>query len=196
MGIVENGEIEYYIAEKALELINGDGAFVDIDEKQLFLGIVDGAGHGPEAHTIAQVSCDFLEKNKNMDLPRLMSELHEDLRGTRGGVAIIGILDFESLQFRYVGIGNVVLRKIGRSSKRAVTQDGVIGYNIRTPQEKVMQMESGDILIMHTDGIMSHFDESDYPEILSDNAKIIAKNLICQFGKNDDDATCIVMRFK
>jgi serine/threonine protein phosphatase PrpC len=196
MDLIDNSAIDYFIAERALELVNGDVGFISADEKQLFVGIVDGAGHGPEAHTIAQASHDFLEKNKDMELPDLMNELHKNLRGTRGGVAIIGKLDYETSQFYYVGIGNIVLRKFGNSSERAVTQDGVIGYQIRTPKEKFMQIVGGDILVMHTDGISSYFDEDDYPEILNDAAKTIANNLIKKFGKNDDDATCVVIRFK
>jgi serine/threonine protein phosphatase PrpC len=58
-----------------------------------------------------------------------------------------------------------------------------------------MQITSGDILIMHTDGLASTFDINDYPEILRDNAEVIANNLIDKFGKNNDDATCVVIRF-
>jgi phosphoserine phosphatase RsbX len=196
MDLKDNGAIDYFISEKPLELVNGDTGFICFGEEKVFVGIVDGSGHGPEAHTIAQASRDFLEKNKDGELPGLMKGLHENLRGTRGGVAIIGKLDHEARQFRYVGIGNIVLRKFGKSSERAVTQDGVIGYQIRTPKEKLMQISGGDVLVMHTDGITSYFDENDYPGILKDDAKTIANNLIKKFGKNDDDATCIVIRFR
>jgi phosphoserine phosphatase RsbX len=196
MDLIDNGTIDYFIGERALESVNGDTWFVCGNEEQLFVGIIDGAGHGPEAHTIAQASRDFLNKNKDKELPSLMKDLHEKLRGTRGGVAIIGKLDIKALQFRYVGIGNIVLRKFGSSSERAVTQDGVIGYHIRTPKEKIMQISGGDILVLHTDGITSYFDINDYPKILNDDPKTIANNLIKNFGKNDDDATCIVMRVK
>lgn len=196
MDLIDNGAVDYFVAEKPLELVNGDIGFISVDEKQLFVGIVDGAGHGPEAHKIAQTSRDFLEKNKDVELPDLMNGLHENLRGTRGAVAIIGKLDHEASQFHYVGIGNIVLRKFGNSSERAVTQDGVIGYQVRTPKEKLMQILGGDVLVMHTDGISSYFDENDYPEILKDDAKTIANNLIKKFGKNNDDATCVVIRFK
>lgn len=186
--------MDYFIAEEALEMVNGDGAFVEKNSEHLFLGIIDGAGHGPKAHKIAQSSCDFLKKNKHLELPNLMSELHEYLRGTIGGVSAIGKLDYQSLQFRYVSIGNIVIRRIGKSSKRVVSQDGIIGYHIRTPQEKCMQLMLDDVLIMHTDGITSYFDENDYPKILRDDAETIAKTLINKFGKNNDDATCIVLR--
>ena len=194
MDLVGNTAIDYFIAERALEFVNGDAGFISVSEEQLFVCIIDGAGHGREAHTIAQASRDFLEKNKNETLPGLMKKLHESLRGTRGGVAIIGKFDGEGLEFHYVGIGNIVLRKFGKSPERAVTQDGVIGYQIRTPREKVMKISGGDILVLHTDGIASNFDVSDYPEILNDDAKTIATHLIKKFGKNDDDATCIVIR--
>ncbi len=192
---MNRNKIDYFIAEKALEWVNGDCGFILVDKKQLFIGIVDGAGHGEGAHKIAQASRDFLEKNKNEELPHLMSDLHKNLLGTHGGVAIIGKLNHEAMLFRYVGIGNIFLRKFGNPSKRAVIQDGVIGYQIRTPQEKFMQISGGDVLVMHTDGITSNFDISDYPEILHDDAKTIANNLIKKFKKNNDDATCIVMRF-
>ena len=61
MDLIDNGAVDYYIAEKPLELVNGDTGFISIEEKQLFVGIVDGAGHGPEAHRIARDSRDFLE---------------------------------------------------------------------------------------------------------------------------------------
>lgn len=196
MDLLDNNVMDYFIAEKALELVNGDTGFISFEKDHLFIGLVDGAGHGPEANTIAQASREFLEKNKDAELPSLMNALHENLKGTRGGVAIIGKLDFESLQFRFVGIGNIFLRKFGNSSTRAVTQGGVIGYNIRTPHEKLMQFSVGDVLVMHTDGITSRFDVNDYPEILYDDAKTIANNLIKKFGNINDDATCIVVRFK
>ena len=196
MGLIDNTVIDHFIAERPLESVNGDAGFIQIAEEQLFVGIVDGAGHGPEAHSIAQTSLDFLEKNKDWDLPNLMKKLHDYLRGTRGGVAIIGKLNHKALQFHYVGIGNIVLRKFGKPSERAVMQDGVIGYQIRNPQEKIMTLSGGDILVLHTDGIASNFDVSDYPDIITDDAQTIAYNLIKNFGKNDDDATCIVIRFR
>jgi len=196
MDLKDNEILEYFAAENALERVNGDAVFASVENDHLFIGVIDGAGHGPEAHEIAQASCRFLDDNKNLALPDLMSALHESLRGTRGGVAIIGKLNYESLEFSYVGIGNVVLRKVGNTSQRAVMQDGVIGYQIRTPHEKSIQFVPGDVLIMHSDGITSQFDQDDYPGMLRDNAETIANNLIDKFGKNNDDATCIVIRFK
>jgi negative regulator of sigma-B (phosphoserine phosphatase) len=194
MDLVNHRAVDYYVEERPLEWVNGDMAFVRGEPGSLFVAIVDGAGHGPEAHAIAQESRSFLEKNADSDLPALMQGLHENLRGTRGGVAIIGKLEIERLQLRYVGIGNIVLRTFGVDTRREVTQQGVIGYQIRTPREKMLQLTRGDIVIMHTDGISSQFDVNDYPQILRDDAKTIAKALVKKFGKSDDDATCLALR--
>jgi negative regulator of sigma-B (phosphoserine phosphatase) len=196
MDSVSTVDIDYFVAEKPLESVNGDAAFVNVDQKKIFVGVIDGAGHGPEAHAVAQTARNFLEKNRNEELPSLMQELHEELRGTRGGVAIIGNLDIERLQFRYVGIGNIVLRKFGAELKREIIQGGVIGHHVRTPKERILQLSHGDVLVMHTDGISSHFSLDDYPHILWDDAETIANNLIKKFGKNDDDATNLIIRLK
>jgi negative regulator of sigma-B (phosphoserine phosphatase) len=196
MHLIDNEKVDCFTAENPLEVVNGDGVFMHSDEERLFVAIVDGAGHGPKAHIIAQASCEFIKTNINLELPDIMSKLHENLRGTIGCVGIIGKLNYDSLEFRYVAIGNVVLRKIGNSSKRAVCQDGIIGYTIRTPREQTMRLEANDRLIMYTDGITSTFDESDYPTIRRDNAEVIANHLISAFAKNNDDATCIVARVK
>ena len=196
MDLVNNIKVDYFVAEKPLESVNGDTVFVDVKQEEMFLGIVDGAGHGPEAHSIAQTCRAFFEENKSTELPALMQSLHEKLCGTRGGVAIVGKLDFERLQLRYVGVGNIVLRKFGVVMKREVTQEGVLGYHVRTLREKMLQLSRGDVVVMHTDGITSQFDINDYPQILRDDAKTIANKLLEKFSKNNDDATCLVVRFK
>ena len=188
--------VDYFVAEKALDWENGDTAFVHGDSADLFVGIIDGAGHGPEAHTIAQKSRRFLEENSALELPMLMAKLHEELRGTRGGVAIIGKLDVDELVLRYVGIGNIVLKVFGANTRQELTQQGVIGHHIRTPQERRLQLSPGDVVVTYTDGIPSHVNINDYPRILRDDAKTIAKTLVNQFAKGDDDATCLVLRLK
>jgi negative regulator of sigma-B (phosphoserine phosphatase) len=196
MDLVSQNKLEYFIVEKALELVNGDAAYISVEEDHLFICIVDGAGHGPEAHIIAQVCLDFIIKNNALTLSAIMSNLHEELRGTRGAVAIIGRLHYESREFCYVGTGNIFLRVFGAHSKREVTQEGVIGYHIRTPKEKSIHLNTGDILVLHTDGLSSRFNESDYPDILWDDAEKIANCLVDKFEKNNDDSTCTVIRLK
>ena len=70
----------------------------------------------------------------------------------------------------------------------------MIGYQIRTPKEKCISINYGDIIVLHTDGISSRFNETDYPNIFWDDAKVISSTLLSTFGKSNDDATCAVIR--
>jgi|TARA_B110000285_G_C15081036_1_gene593514 phosphoserine phosphatase RsbX len=194
MDLSTNFDVDYFIAGRALDQLSGDAALVDVTQEQMFVGVIDGAGHGSRAHTVSQTARTFLEENKNKNLPVLMQALHEELRGTRGGVAIIGKLDVTQLQLTYVGAGNITLRKFGIVSKREKMQGGIIGYQLRTPIERVLQLVHGDVIVMHSDGISSQFDIDDYPQILKHDARTIARNLIEKFAKNEDDAICLVIR--
>lgn len=195
MALVNVGGFEYFSVERALEFVGGDAIFISNEGEELFICIFDGAGHGENAHKIACAGIHYVKENKNLDLPDLMKGLHKKLNGTHGAVAIVGRLYIKERKLNYVGIGNIFLRVFGEKSKREITQGGVIGYQIRTPKEKCISINYGDIIVLHTDGISSRFNETDYPNIFWDNAEIISNTLLSNFGKSNDDATCAVIRF-
>jgi negative regulator of sigma-B (phosphoserine phosphatase) len=194
VGPVKKYKIDSFIVEQGLEEVSGDIGFIQENDQEVFIGLIDGSGHGPEAREVAEVCRKYIEDNRGMELAPLIKSLHDFIRGSRGCVAIIGSLDLENLQLNYVGMGNICLRKFGVSDERALLGEGVIGYNISTPKEKRMQLQNGDVLIFHSDGIKSQFGINDYPEIVMDDAKNIAINIVRKFGKNDDDVTCIALR--
>jgi negative regulator of sigma-B (phosphoserine phosphatase) len=195
MDVINSEKIDYAISERPFDVLNGDAAFIDTTQNNIFIGIIDGAGHGPEAYSIAQLSQKFLKQNQNTKLPILMEKLHKELKGTRGGVAAIGILDLEKMQFNYVAVGNLHLRVFGNNQRQIVTQPGVLGYGIRRLLEKTLTFSPGDVFVLHTDGIKTRFSLKDYPELLAHSAKTISKTLINRFRVTNDDATCIVIRF-
>lgn len=189
-------KIEIGISEKPIECVNGDDAFYLKEGSDYFISLFDGAGHGSSAHKIAIKSREILTDNQLEELPKAMRYLHESLRGTNGGVAIIGKLNVHSLLFRYVGIGNIFMCKAGKSIERFMLQQGIIGYQIRTPVESSVQLVPGDTLILYSDGIKSNFDLDEYSSFYKDNAQTIAQNIIQRFAKPCDDATCLVIRVK
>ena len=193
-------QLDYFIAvrpfpgNKAAEC--GDIVVIKEFDDKLFIGIVDVAGHGKNAHKVAVICKDYLEENYRRDLVETMNGLHEHIKGSRGAVAGLGRLDLKSGELKYVGVGNIVLRKFGETSLKLIPRLGMIGYVIPTPREEVMKLHDGDVLVLYTDGVKEHFELEDYPELLNDNAKTIATLLIRQFGKEEDDATCIALRYK
>jgi serine/threonine protein phosphatase PrpC len=72
----------------------------------------------------------------------------------------------------------------------------VVGGTMRTPIEQTMQLSDGDIVVMYTDGVKSHFAAEDCLWLRTATPSAIAANIVRKFGKSHDDASCLVMRYK
>jgi negative regulator of sigma-B (phosphoserine phosphatase) len=177
------------------ERVSGDTAIVIEEPDGLFLAIIDVLGHGPAAHEVSVSISEFLNRQNRSDLCRLLADLDQFLRGTRGAAAGLAHLDQASGRLRYAGIGNTVIRKIGPEPSRLVSSDGTLGYISRRPREEDLDVGGQDVILLHTDGIYEHFDLKQYPGIARDSAKAIAQNIVRLFGKPHDDATCIALKY-
>lgn len=174
----------------------GDTGIIREFGNRLFIGIVDVLGHGRAAHKVAVSAMDFLEKNYRRDLTEVMEDFNEHVKGSSGLVAGLCHLNVETGALTYVGIGNITVRKFGSSSQKIVARDGIVGYMMPRPKEDTMKLHDGDVLVLHTDGVKEHFELADYPELLADDAETIARRIVYQFGKEEDDAACIALRYK
>jgi serine phosphatase RsbU (regulator of sigma subunit) len=125
-----------------------------------------------------------------------MTGLHENLSGTRGAAAGIGMIDLVNGQLSYCGVGNIVTRKIGNRSMHLSTTEGIVGQSIKRLSPETVMMESSDLLLMYTDGIPDRFSAEALVGLGSRDAWAIARHLVKDFGKAIDDATCIALRYQ
>ncbi len=177
------------------EWVSGDAVVVQPVESGLFAAIVDALGHGPEAHEVAQIACEFLSRHASADVPGLMERLHQQLKGTRGAVAGLCAIDESARRVCYVGTGNTVLRRFGSAETRLVSRDGVLGQNMRTPLPQTLELERGDLLVLYTDGVKDRFAAEDFPGMLAHAPTDVARTIVERFGKGHDDAACIAVRY-
>jgi len=177
------------------ERVSGDAAVVRPIEKGLFAGIVDVLGHGLEAHELACEIDAYLTRYGSSDIPGLITRLHGHLKGTRGAAAGLCTIDASTGRVLYAGIGNTVLRRFGQTDTRLVSQDGVLGQNMRTPQPQTLQLEARDLIVLYTDGVRDRFTSDDYPGVFRHAPKEVARTIVERFGKDYDDAACIAVRY-
>jgi phosphoserine phosphatase RsbX len=177
------------------EYLSGDAVVIRPLEQGLFVAIVDVLGHGPEAHELTQVIDAYLARYGSADVSGLMTRLHQHLRGTRGAAVGLCAIDAASGRIDYAGIGNTVLRRFGKVETRLVSQDGVLGQNMRTPMPQTLQLDPGDLILLYTDGVSDRFTSNDYPGVLRHAPKEVASNIVQRFGKDHDDAACIAVRY-
>jgi len=176
------------------ERLSGDAVVIQPLEHGLFAAIVDVLGHGPEAHELTLVIDAYLIRHRSSDVAGLMTRLHQYLKGTRGAAVGLCAIDVAG-RVDYAGIGNTVMRRFGATETRLVSQDGVLGQNMRTPLHQTLQLEPGDVIVLYTDGVSDRFTLNDYPGILLQPPKEVASNIVQRYAKDIDDAGCIAMRY-
>lgn len=177
------------------ERVSGDTIVIRPIDDGLLFAIVDVLGHGPDAHELTHVIEAYLDRYPSHDVCGLMSRMHQHLKGTRGAAVGLCALNTETGCLRYAGIGNTVMRRFGSGETRFVSQDGVLGQNMRTPRMQEIQLEPGDLIVLYTDGISDRFTVDNYPGILQHPPAQVTETLIQRFGKSHDDAGCIAARY-
>jgi serine phosphatase RsbU (regulator of sigma subunit) len=177
------------------EQLSGDSVVMRPLEQGLFVAIVDVLGHGPEANELTHVIDAYLSRYGTSDVSGVMTRLHQHLKGTRGAAVGLCAIDAVTGSIEYAGIGNTTMRRFGKAETRLVSQDGVLGQNMRTPRPQTLQLEPGDLIILYTDGVSDRFTLEDYPGALRHTPQEVASNIVSRFGKDHDDATCIAVRY-
>lgn len=177
------------------ERVSGDAVVVESRDGYILAAIIDALGHGPNAHQIAERAVAHLRASWEPDVVRTMLSLHEALRGTDGAAAGLCVLDIDGQRASYAGVGNTVLRTWGQREKRAFSTPGTLGHQIREPREHRLGFHIGDVLMLYTDGVKEQFELDDYPQLRYESARTIARTVVSRFGKDYDDASCVVLRY-
>jgi serine/threonine protein phosphatase PrpC len=125
---------------------------------------------------------------------RLLDRLDRALKGSVGAAAGVARVELASQRLVFAGVGNVVARVLGREEIRFVSAHGILGQRFRTPPERSVRLEAQDLLVMHSDGISDRFDSNVLPELSFAPAATIAALLLSRYGKQHDDASCLVAR--
>ena len=178
------------------ERVSGDAVVMRVLDQGLFVAIVDVLGHGPEAHELTHVIDAYLARYGSSDVSAVMKRLHQHLQGTRGAAVGLCAIDVATCRVDYAGIGNTSIRRFGQAETRLVSQEGVLGQNMRSPLHQTLQLNPGDVIVLYTDGVSDRFTTRDYPGVLRHSSQEVANNIVQRFGKDHDDAACIVVRYK
>ena len=191
------GKTEYGVAAKALQGDQCGDSGITLEQKGILLcAVIDGVGHGPNAAIAAVTAKNYIEANAEAPLTEILQGVHEVLKSTQGAVACLCRIDLKSGQLTMAGIGNITCRIFrGLDSERLLSREGILGYMVSTPREHTRKLDNAALLLMHSDGVREHFELFEYPGLLKGNAASVAARVVDTLGKNNDDASCLAVRF-
>jgi anti-sigma regulatory factor (Ser/Thr protein kinase) len=177
------------------EACSGDGWAIGRAKHGLMLLVVDGLGHGPEAAHAAAEAIQMFGQEQYDGPAEFLAAAHGALRNTRGAAAAAALLDTGSRQIRYAGVGNIAATVVsGLETRSLVSHNGTLGHETRRIQEFVYPWPQGALVVMHSDGLQTHWRLDRYAGALARHPGVIAGLLYRDFSRGRDDVTVLAVR--
>jgi anti-sigma regulatory factor (Ser/Thr protein kinase) len=157
--------------------------------------VVDGLGHGPRAADAAREARQiFKESPDNVPLAEMLERLHRGLRSTRGAAAAVAHIVPDRGVLTYAGVGNIAGVILGGDRPQAlVSHGGILGHEVRRVQEFTYRWPPGSTLVLHSDGLTSHWGLDAYPGVIRCHPAVVAGVLYRDFRRPHDDVTVVVV---
>ncbi|MEO7975539.1 SpoIIE family protein phosphatase [Flavobacterium sp.] len=172
----------------------GDGYHIKISKRgfQIFFG--DGLGHGENANEAVQLAIKAFKQSIEVEPSEIIRDIHTKVKKSRGLVATIAVVDFNSEVWKICGVGNISTRIYdGMENKTYTPYNGIIGHNIpRTLNATTVPYKKHQIIVMHSDGLRTRWNLNDMTSIFKQHPGIIASALYKENLRGTDDASILV----
>ena len=190
----------------ALE-INGDAFVIQKWPGGLLVAVIDGLGHGQFAHRAAQKARCFVESHARQPLEEIFRGVHRECRTTRGVVMALARFEFDppdpgggtgsfpAMTVRHGNIGNIETRVSGNREPFNISlRRGILGKNAPNLLATAHAWGPQCLMVMHSDGLSSHWSWNDVQISDVEPATVIAQRLLRRLARDSDDATVVVIK--
>jgi hypothetical protein len=175
------------------ETMCGDGWMTSGDRGRIQIVLVDGLGHGPNAHDVAAAATRAVATSAIGSPVEALTTMHSSVRHTRGAAATVASFEPRASIVSIAGIGNVSAAIITPSVvRRAVSLGGILGHDVRTFREYRYPWVADALLVMHSDGLTTHWSLDHYPGLRQRSPALVAAVLYRDFQRGRDDVTVVV----
>lgn len=174
---------------------NGDAFVIKRWAGGAIAGVIDGLGHGVNAHRAALAARQYVESHFDQPLAAIFLGVGRACRATRGVVMALAQFHSDPPILSFASIGNVEARLCqGPEPARLVVRRGVLGVNAPNPVVIEQPWHPHFILVMHSDGLKSQWRWEDFLSLAQAPATFVAAELLRRLSKNNDDATVLVAK--
>jgi len=179
--------------------VNGDAFVIKRWGTSALVAVIDGVGHGQFAQHAAQTGRQYIESHFDQPLQAIIGGVGRACRGTRGVVMAVARFDFRNpqsaIRLTFASVGNVEARVFGRPEPlNFIIRRGIVGVNAPDPVVTEHRWEPSNVMVLHSDGVTTHWRWEDFPNLVEASATVMAQRLLRALSKNDDDATVLVVK--
>jgi anti-sigma regulatory factor (Ser/Thr protein kinase) len=192
---IKNLEIAGIAAPIPGERACGDGWSYHAEEGRVLVMLVDGLGHGLGAAEATAEAVATFNARINQAPGRILEDIHDALRKTRGAVAAIAEIRPKQQTMLFVGVGNICCALSTNGGSRSfVSHNGTLGLRTSKIQEFHSDWPADGVLVLHSDGLQSKWDLMSYSGLVARHPAIIGGVLLRDFRRQRDDASVIVVK--
>jgi phosphoserine phosphatase RsbX len=180
------------------EATSGDLAVVTLLPEGVLVAGIDGLGHGDEAARAARKAAEVVRESPSQDLALLVQRCHDALKGTRGAAITLAFVSLSEGGVTWLGVGNVEGRVL--SGDPSATQpkgslplgNGVPGHELPPVRATRLDLRTGDVIVLATDGVASAFADS---LDVSGSTQAISERILSDHWKPLDDGLVVTVRY-
>jgi anti-sigma regulatory factor (Ser/Thr protein kinase)/serine/threonine protein phosphatase PrpC len=177
------------------ETVSGDAWGMRLMAEGVQFVVADGLGHGPFAAQASQQAIRLLQGDAISTPQALLNAMHASMRETRGAAVSVAQIDRAQGELRYAGVGNISgVLLTSQRAQHLFCHSGIVGHQMPRTQTVTHPWTSQALLVLHSDGLKSRWDLSDYPGLIRRHPSVIAGVLYRDFTRGSDDVTVIVVR--
>ena len=104
-------------------------------------------------------------------------------------------LDWERWQLEFASVGNIETRVLhARTAHNLIARRGIVGMMAPPPPVSRHDWQPDATLIVHSDGIPSHWGVGVLDDVLDTSASVLARAILARLRRETDDATVLVMK--
>lgn len=179
----------------ATEKESGDAWAVEWPGGRPVALVADGLGHGRQAAEAARLAVEAFRRDAALPAVRILEAVHHALRPTRGAAVAVAEVTGAGPAVRYAGIGNISATLVGSQRvRKMVSLSGTAGHEARSIRSFDYDWPDDGLLLMHSDGLATHWELADYPGLAVHHPALVAAVLYRDHARRRDDVTVVVVR--
>ena len=179
---------------KPREDVSGDAWAIQYRAAGARVAVVDGLGHGPDAHLAASRALAALAQDRGT-AAEAVETCHDALRSTRGAAVAVAEVDLANREVHFAGVGNVTGAVIaGGRRQNMVSVNGTAGQGTVRVRAFQYAWEPGSVMVMASDGLGTRWSLGDYPGLAARHPALVAGVLYRDHTRGRDDVTVVVVR--